>query len=156
MTRAAAEPLSKTLFNLTVWGREAVGFECVIPSVSAPMGAKPSSEAAEPDHFVDSGDDISVRDGNFSDAGTEITDPMDLLQPHPPADDDTPTCLAQRITLVSSKSCRACEDYAKASVGAMPACAVCGEKHLAFRTLADMEAFKADVPALRKATLKFT
>ena len=90
------------------------------------MGAKPSSEAAEPDHFVDSGDDISVRDGNFSDAGTEITDPMDL-QPHPPAEDDTPTCLAQRMTIVSSKSCRACEDYAKASVGAMPACAVCGE-----------------------------
>ena len=70
------------------------------------MGAKPSSEAAEPDHFVDSGDDISVRDGNFSDAGTEITDPMDL-QPHPPAEDDTPTCLAQRMTIVSSKSCRA-------------------------------------------------
>ena len=53
--------------------------------------------------FVDSGDDISVRDGNFSDAGTEITDPMDL-QPHPPAEDDTPTCLAQRMTIVSSKS----------------------------------------------------
>ena len=62
------------------------------------MGAKPSSEAAEPDHFVDSGDDISVRDGNFSDAGTEITDPMDL-QPHPPAEDDTPTCLAPFVRL---------------------------------------------------------
>ena len=40
MTRAAAEPLSKTLFNLTVWGREAVGFECVIPSVSRADGSE--------------------------------------------------------------------------------------------------------------------
>ena len=35
------------------------------------------------------------------------------------------------------------------------ACAVCGEVHLAFRTLADMESFKASVPALKNARLKF-
>ena len=48
-------------------------------------------------------------------------------------------------------------DATNADAPARPrgACAVCGEVHLAFRTLADMESFKASVPALKNARLKF-
>ena len=49
----------------------------------------------------------------FSDVESVAESEAPKPPPPPPRDDPTPTCLAQKLTIVSTKSCRACEEYAK-------------------------------------------
>ena len=96
--------------SMSLWGEntatapDAGAAAAPAPSNDEAKVASPASPGRESDVWSDDGATTVV-----DDAATVYDDAVSVAPPPPPPDEETATCFAQRLTLVSAKSCRACE-----------------------------------------------